>query len=138
MAKMPAVEPNLEGRWIEAAAGSAKSGIERIGILDIMPCGNAMCGVQVSAAGECGAAVGQFGPPQLRPTIEGDAIDALYRGTLKWHGTKNVATIWLSADGLKLTARPNALAASLSRSVMPSFSSNFVRSGAAKCAAQVS
>ena len=138
MAMMPAAGPNLEGRWVEAEASAAKTGIERIGTIDIMSCGDGMCGVQVSAAGACGAVVGRFGPARLRPTKAADSFDALYRGTLQWRGRKNEAMISLTRDGLRLTAQPNALAASLSRSVMPSYTGSFVRAGDAKCFAPVS
>ena len=138
MALTPAAGPSLEGRWVEAAAGKEKQGFERIGTLDIMACGDAMCGVIVSPSGQCGAVIGHFGPPQLRPTKVADTFDALFRGTLQWRGRKTVATLSLTGAGLHVTAGPGAWEASLSRSVMPSYNAGFVRAGAANCSAPVS
>jgi hypothetical protein len=97
-----------------------------------------MCVVQVSAAGECGALLGRFGPPQLRPTKAGDKFDATYQGALQWRGRKDKATLWLTQDGLRLPANPDTLVSSLSRSVIASYYGNFARTGSASCSAPVS
>ena len=138
MALTPAAGPSAEGRWAEAAAAKEKQGIQRIGTLDIASCGDDMCVVQVSDSGQCGALLGRFSPPQLRPTKAGGAFDAHYTGTLQWRGRKNEATIFLSRDGLRLSAHPDMLAASLSRSAMPVYSGSFARSGSASCSVPVS
>ena len=138
MALTPAAGPNVEGRWVEAAAAREKQGVQRIGMIDIASCGDDMCVVQVSAAGECGALLGRFGPPQLQPTKAGGKFNAYYKGTLQWRGRNDKAAISLSREGLWLTAFPDALAASLSRSVIASYYGNFARSGGASCSAPVS
>jgi hypothetical protein len=136
LAQTPA--SGVEGRWVEAAQSAEKTGIERIGTLDIVPCGDAACGILVTASGACGPVIARFGALHPQRNQVPGSFNPAYRGTLQWRGITSFAAIWQTGARLHLSASPRSFEALLSRSVMPSYNSTFARAGGASCITPVS